>query len=549
MPEPRDTAPRGRRKNALYVLADSLRYDVFADPRAAEVFVPNLVALIRRGFLRHVVSNANSTQFALPALFSLTYPLDYGGYNNGIVDRPKSYVEILQEHGYETHLVTTTYHLFPGHGYERGFGDTRSPLSYSGMLNHRIKHQVLYHLEREAKGEITREELRALVQEDMGRILDSVQLAIRQSGEGASSRGLRRRNAAVAAGCRRERELLARDPDAVIAKLRRVQSRFWVPNLGRARPSAFLLGWRIMERAFKATRHFAVGRHFPFLFHSQFQIVAEDAVPRVMAEIATSAEPWYWHVHLMDIHDCQNVRRVKNIVNQMRYLPRMIGAMLRGVRLRHKFNYLLAVMHVDDMIGHLVRRLDELGKLDDTVILVTADHALAYGSSPRKWLPIERRIHAEDIEIPLIVAGGGIEPDPTGLANSMDIPATLLACLGLPGHESFRGRSVQLPGREAVVTEMAGKGNADLARKTLFFTVTTARHRLGLELRGSELVARELYDRVADPGELRNLVAENDSAETIEELTGHLWAEREQLLAWRGVVRHPDAPALRVEAR
>ena len=45
--------------------------------------------------MRKVITNAQSTQFVLPSIFSLTYPLDYGGYNYGIRDSCR-YVETIR---------------------------------------------------------------------------------------------------------------------------------------------------------------------------------------------------------------------------------------------------------------------------------------------------------------------------------------------------------------------------------------------------------------------------------------------------------------------
>ena len=64
-------------KKALFLLIDAMRYDVLSDPVARRFLFPNMARLIDRGFVRRVVTNAQSTQFVMPSLFSLSYPLDY----------------------------------------------------------------------------------------------------------------------------------------------------------------------------------------------------------------------------------------------------------------------------------------------------------------------------------------------------------------------------------------------------------------------------------------------------------------------------------------
>ena len=63
-----------------------------------------------------------------------------------------------------------------------------------------------------------------------------------------------------------------------------------------------------------------------------------------------------------------------------------------------------------------------------------------------------------------------------------------------------------------------------------------------LELHGNELSTRALYDRIADPTEVDNLVKRPESQATIEAMLAHLWAERGEIFA-------PDAsPNGRAEA-
>ena len=113
-------------KNAVFFVIDCLRYDVLATPKWLRALAPNLAALVERGALRQVVANTQSTQFVTPCLYSATYPLDHGGYNNGIRDRPDSYAECLRDAGYQTHMAVTCNALGLSLGYERGFHQVHS---------------------------------------------------------------------------------------------------------------------------------------------------------------------------------------------------------------------------------------------------------------------------------------------------------------------------------------------------------------------------------------------------------------------------------------
>ena len=54
------------------------------------------------GTCHKIIANGHVTKFAMPSVFSQSYPLDYEGYNWGMLYRPRSFVEELQEAGYDT---------------------------------------------------------------------------------------------------------------------------------------------------------------------------------------------------------------------------------------------------------------------------------------------------------------------------------------------------------------------------------------------------------------------------------------------------------------
>ena len=75
------------KKNALFFVIDGLRYDTLSNTKFSKYLFPNLSKLKKHSFFSSCHTNGIITQVALPSLFSLTYPLDYGGYENGIRER------------------------------------------------------------------------------------------------------------------------------------------------------------------------------------------------------------------------------------------------------------------------------------------------------------------------------------------------------------------------------------------------------------------------------------------------------------------------------
>ena len=110
----------------------------------------------------------------------------------------------------------------------------------------------------------------------------------------------------------------------------------------------------------------------------------------------------------------------------------------------------LAVDAYDDCIAHLDgalgRLFDELGRrklLDDTLVIVTADHGEEIGE--HRLVGHGRSLYRDELHVPLLVIrpgrvpSGRIVPEPVSLR---DLPATVVELLGLADGSPFPGRSL-----------------------------------------------------------------------------------------------------------
>jgi len=164
----------------------------------------------------------------------------------------------------------------------------------------------------------------------------------------------------------------------------------------------------------------------------------------------------------------------------------------------------------DREIGRLASALKKWGRLDETLIVVTADHGeylldrRGYANHGGRWYePLAR--------IPLIVhypAKVGAEKR-GGPAGTVDIVPTVLALLGIPvpNGKSFDG--ADLFGTEGRKTRpvFADGGVRDGQYKLVFKSSATAV--LGKETTtDAKKAGVELYDVAADPKETRDLAAE-----------------------------------------
>lgn len=190
--------------------------------------------------------------------------------------------------------------------------------------------------------------------------------------------------------------------------------------------------------------------------------------------------------------------------------------------------------YLDGQIGALLDDLKRLGRLDNTVVVITSDHGEHFGERERDGFPLAGHrltVYQPEVHVPLaIVAPGRVEVG-TVVAEAVslrDLPATLIDLLDFADDSPFPGRSVlQAPDeaegpmdRGPVLAEFSPNearpvtiryqtGAPGLARAIV--TEEMSYHRLD---DGRE----ELYDLRTDPLETRNLADDPAHEERLSDL-------------------------------
>ena len=222
--------------------------------------------------------------------------------------------------------------------------------------------------------------------------------------------------------------------------------------------------------------------------------------------------------------------------------------------------YMGLIKQCDDQMGVLFSWLEESGRMDDTLIVVTSDHGDFLGDH---WMGEKMFFHDASTRVPLIIYDPSPEADATRgmvsdmLVESIDLLPTFLdyhdADLAphiLEGHSLkpiIHGVTEQID-RQYVICEydysiepLAEKLNIS-ERDARMFMVADERWKL-IHFEGG--IRPMLFDLKSDPEELIDLGESNAHAEIIEHLYSHLhdWARRpsqrttrshEQLRGMRG---------------
>ncbi len=136
-----------------------------------------------------------------------------------------------------------------------------------------------------------------------------------------------------------------------------------------------------------------------------------------------------------------NERNVSDKAAWLRHSDRLDGHNKHKILVRN-IRRLRALRSVDDGVGRIVRRLRELGELDNTYIFFLSDNGFELGEhriSKGKFRPYEESSH-----VPLLVRGPGIPPGRVSreLVTNVDIAPTIAQIAGAGPTRTVDGRSV-----------------------------------------------------------------------------------------------------------
>ncbi|MER5867101.1 arylsulfatase [Kitasatospora sp. NPDC002040] len=169
---------------------------------------------------------------------------------------------------------------------------------------------------------------------------------------------------------------------------------------------------------------------------------------------------------------------------------------------RARNGYYGAISHVDQQINRFLQALAEFGLGEDTVVAFTSDHGEMLGEHGlfRKGYPYEG-----SARVPLLLAAPGVGGGTVceEVVELRDVMPTLLECAGVEVPEGVEGRSLLPWARGLAVEPVRGHlhGEHALLGQSLQWIVTGRWKYVWLSGQGVE----QLFDLVADPGELRDL--------------------------------------------
>jgi arylsulfatase A-like enzyme len=182
--------------------------------------------------------------------------------------------------------------------------------------------------------------------------------------------------------------------------------------------------------------------------------------------------------------------------------------------------YDASLRYLDDQLRTLFTTLRETGLLDDTIVVITADHGESLGDHGIYF--VHAGLYEPTVHVPLLIHAPRSQARPgrvSRVVENLDIPATVFDLTGLARPASFRGDSLMKdePGDDAAFFEHYGRFATGMRRGTVKTIdsreLKNHRDKVWPSLRvWYEAPSLEMFDLARDPGELHDLGAEQAEA-------------------------------------
>jgi arylsulfatase A-like enzyme len=271
--------------------------------------------------------------------------------------------------------------------------------------------------------------------------------------------------------------------------------------------------------SFKAP-HVQDGDPRQFIYHPRYKDLYAD----VEIPLPETAEPGYWDHFPEDFRTNNEARKRWEI----RFPdPEKYQESVRG--------YYRLITGVDDVVGHMVNKLEELGIADNTVIMLMGDNGfyLAEHGMAGKWYP-----HEESIRVPLLLYDPRL-PDrnrglkPGEMVLNIDVAPTILSLAGLEIPAGMQGKDLTplytgQPDAARWRDEFYYEHTIEIPTIPPSLAVVTADYKY-ITYPELESGFEEFYDLKGDPLEKRNLINDPAQQETIRQFRTRLAELKEQV--------------------
>ena len=487
--------------NVLFILIDALRYDRLGRSGYRPNPSPFLDKLMSTGIsASRAYALGCPTQFVLPSIMTSSLPLDDGGYESGLLKRSPSWIEILKAAGYRTGGFVTAGWISSYDGYYRGFDDFYELFDLPIFIFTVLDIRIGYYLKLFKANQISFNYCQEMIESYMTPFFDF-----------------------LISFCRKKRQEISRGFPIFTAGIHGRDFTALETIFSQERER-----YRSGIKSYIGTMIEQNCGNLPFFYLALIQAARPKPSAAYMMENVKQwigsldgKRPFFAWVHLMDAHDgnyrTHDISLPENFEREDVIRMAVLESQIHSAQPDYKGSlaYDLAIAYVDNQIKRMVAFLEEKNLINDTLIVIMADHGLPTAFPNRNLQGIDH-FFEEYVHVPISFIHPRLpEKEIDGLVTLMDAGPTILDILGIPIPGHFKGSPLTngagVPRqREHVILEHLGLGPGDLNIKPIKLCVVGRNHKLIYtnppNRKNGEGMVEGFFDLSADPMESNNLV-------------------------------------------
>ncbi len=491
---------------------------------------PHNLTPVMNGFARSGIYCSNyfaqgcPTSCSMPSIFTSSLPLDYGGYDDGVLYRPVSVVELLKQKGYQTVGFTTCPVVDKADGYDRGF-DKLFSLYDIEQIWKQICFAIQYYekvIDKRTQRVKLYEKIRLLLIKQYTAIIDYCHEKLVEKNDGffrktgIYNHDFEKIEILMSSHLQRVKQS---PEDYIDNHLVDIKEKMGVEKfLGIPRWSIFnSLPYNVVAKKY------VIGNTF-----FKFKLWEKFIPAKVITDYSISylkqhhGKPFMQLLHFTDLHDLHFADHSLQV-----NLSRRIYNSNKGVyRNYDRYLHDLSINYVDRCIGRIKESLNELGMLDQTHVIITSDHGgiPGYPNSPFALPKLPCAAFKDDYRhVPLIIWNKQQSPKLVeDLHSSLDLAPTICDLMKIKGSEYFRGASIieNINAPEYIIAEHTHRGPADLNNKPIYLCIQSKQYKyIWKEYIYSEdehsIDQEEFFDLENDPDETTNAISCSDYKQEI----------------------------------
>jgi len=241
------------------------------------------------------------------------------------------------------------------------------------------------------------------------------------------------------------------------------------------------------------------------------------------------SKPFYASMHTEEPHNrlmyfTYDIPETRLVDEELEYMMPLIENL--GIGFKGNIIYQLSLRYVDLCLKRLFDGLKKRGLLENTTIMIMADHGSSYTYFPLRNKMINN-FYLENYKTPLLIwkrEDAGWKKKYQGMFQAEDVFATLFDIENIDVCGKMNGLSIPKneSGRAYIITEYMGPGCPVMTDRDVWMSITDNKYqvavkcKLGKRLELSDIV--EIYDLEKDPDQLYNKVNEKDNILEIRKL-------------------------------